>query len=235
MPRQPISELEMTMDLDTFMSATRASPARADVWLKPVSNAMSRFAIDTPRRQAAFLAQLAYESGAFPLPPIAESFNYSTARLPMIFRALTPEMCNALGRQPGETCVPQARQQQLASLVYQNRYGNGPASSGDGWNYRGSGLIQITFRQNFIEAGQALGLDLVGSPDLVRNDPLTAALVAAWYWQSHGCNELADAGDFDGITAKINPAMEGEQGRNDAFALACGALGVTSSSDSALA
>jgi putative chitinase len=218
------------MNNATFIRATRTSKGSASIWLTPITNAMNRFQINTPIRQAAFLAQVGYESGGFPLPPIAESFNYSVARLPRVFRELSPEQCLALGRQPGETSVPQARQQQLANLVYENRYGNGPASSGNGWTYRGSGLIQITFRDNFNAAGQALGIDLDTYPDLVRNDPGTAALVAAWYWQSHGCNELADTGDFDRITEKINPAMEGEPGRNDAFAVASKALGVASSS-----
>lgn len=222
------------MDQTTFMAATGASQASADFWLAPVMSAMERFQINTPARQAAFLAQLAYESGTFPLPPIAERFNYSADRLDAVFSVLTPAQCSALGRQPGETCVPPARQQQLANIVYQNRHGNGPAASGDGWTYRGSGLIQLTFKANFASAGEAIGVDLVANPELVRNDADTAALVAAWYWQSHGCNELADEGDFRAITGRINPAHEGEQGRNSAFELASNALGVQSSDGSAV-
>jgi putative chitinase len=213
------------MDQTTFMAATGAQQASAAFWLDPLSTAMDRFQINTPARQAAFLAQLAYESGGFPLPPVAEKFNYAAARLDAVFSSLTQQQCNALGRQPGETCVPPERQQQIANLVYQNKCGNGPAASGDGWRYRGSGLIQLTFKSNFDAAGRAIGHDLVSNPDSVRNDASTAALVAAWFWQSHGCNELADTGAFHQITAKINPAHEGEQGRDNAFELASNALG----------
>ncbi|SAL28153.1 glycoside hydrolase family 19 protein [Caballeronia humi] len=213
------------MDQTTFMAATGAQQASAAFWLGPLSAAMDRFQINTPARQAAFLAQLAYESGGFPLPPVAERFNYAAARLDAVFSSLTQQQCNALGRQPGETCVPPDRQEKIANLVYQNKCGNGPAACGDGWRYRGSGLIQLTFKSNFDAAGRAIGKDLVSNPDSVRNDASTAALVAAWFWQSHGCNELADTGAFHQITAKINPAHEGEQGRDNAFELASNALG----------
>jgi putative chitinase len=223
------------MDQTTFMAATGATAANANFWIAPITSAMERFQINTPGRQAAFLAQVAYESGGFPPPPVGEKFNYAAARLGAVFSTLTPSQCSQLGRQPNETCVPPDRQQQIANLVYQNKCGNGPASSGDGWRYRGSGLIQLTFKSNFDAAGKAIGVDLVSNPDQVRNDAPTAALAAAWYWQSHGCNELADRGAFHQITAKINPAMEGEQGRDNAFELASNALGVVSSGSTAVA
>ena len=222
------------MDQATFMAATGASQASAAFWLGPISTAMDHFKINTPARQAAFLAQVAYESGGFPLPPVAEKVNYAAARLDAVFSSLTTAQCNALGRQPGETCVPPDRQQQIANLVYQNKCGNGAAAGGDGWRYRGSGLIQLTFKGNFDAAGKAIGTDLVGNPDSVRNDANTAALVAAWFWQSHGCNELADQGAFHAITAKINPAHEGEQGRDNAIELASNALGATGAGGTAI-
>jgi putative chitinase len=223
------------MDQATFMAATGASAASADFWLAPITAAMQRYQIDTPDRQAAFLAQVAYESGHFPLPPVAESFNYSVERLGEVFSSLTPAQCSALGRQPGEDCVPPDRQEQIANLAYQNRYGNGPAESGDGWRFRGSGLIQLTFRSNFAACAKGLGVDVVSNPDLVRNDGNVASLAAAWYWQSRGCNELADAGEFAAVTAKINPAMEGEAGREAAFEVASGALDAGSAESVALA
>jgi putative chitinase len=212
------------MDPITFMAATGSTQASAAFWLSAVQAAMNRFQINTPARCAAFLAQVAFESGRFPLPPVSESFNYSAEGLQATFRTLTPAQCASLGRQPGETSVPVARQQQIANLVYGSRYGNGPAATGDGWKYRGSGLIQLTFKNNFAQAGQAIGVDIVNNPDLVRNDAATAALVSAWYWQTHGCNALADANNFAGITTQINPAHAGESGREEAFQLASNAL-----------
>ncbi|SAK62943.1 glycoside hydrolase family protein [Caballeronia calidae] len=222
------------MDQATFMAATGAPQASAAFWLGPVTAAMDRFQINTPARQAAFLAQIGYESGGFPLPPVSEKFNYAAARLDAVFSSLSQAQCNALGRQPGENCVPPDRQQQIANLVYQNKGGNGPASSGDGWRYRGSGLIQLTFKDNFAAVGRGIGMDLVSNPDSVRNDPDTAALAAAWFWQSRGCNELADQGKFHEITAKINPAHAGEQGRDNAYELASNALGADVAGGSAI-
>lgn len=215
------------MDPITFMAATGSTQASAALWLNAVQAAMDRFQINTPVRQAAFLAQVAFESGRFPPPPVSENFNYSVAGLQSTFRSLTSAQCASLGRQPGEARVPPQRQQQIANLVYGGRFGNGPASTGDGWKYRGSGLIQLTFKDNFARAGQAIGVDIVSNPDLVRNDPATAALVSAWYWQSHGCNELADANSFNAITSQINPAHAGDTDRQAAFQLASNALHVS--------
>ncbi|MGO4416045.1 glycoside hydrolase family 19 protein [Cupriavidus sp. KB_39] len=212
------------MDLVTFVRATGVKEPSASIWLAPMNGAMTRFSIDTLARQAAFLAQTSYESRCFPVPPVEESFNYSISRLGEVFRHLTPQQCESMGRRPGESAVPLARQILLASTVYGNRQGNGPASTQDGWKYRGSGLIQLTFRDNFKAAGDALGMDLVSNPDFVREDPTVAALVAGWYWSQHGCNELADHGDFFSITAKINPGMEGEVDRARAFAMATHAM-----------
>lgn len=227
-----LSYMEYYMNQITFMAATGSSQANATLWLAAVQAALDRFQINTPARQAAFLAQVAYESGQFPPPPVSENFNYSVEGLQTTFRSLTPGQCASLGRQPGETHVPPERQQQIANLVYGGRYGNGAAATGDGWNYRGSGLIQLTFKDNFARAGQAIGVDLVGNPDLVRNDPATAALVSAWYWQSHGCNELADSNNFSAITAQINPAHAGDSGRQEAFQLASNALNAMPSAGS---
>ena len=69
------------MDPITFMAATGSTQASAALWLNAVQAAMDRFQINTPVRQAAFLAQVAFESGRFPPPPVSENFNYSVAGL----------------------------------------------------------------------------------------------------------------------------------------------------------
>ena len=63
------------------------------------------------------------------------------------------------------------------NLVYANIIGNGSASSGDGWTYRGRGFNQLTGRANYKKYGNIIGKDLVGNPDLV-NDPKIAADIA---------------------------------------------------------
>ena len=89
------------------------------------------------------------------------------------------------------------------------RLGNTPEADGDGQKYRGRGLIQITGRANYIACGEALALDLINQPELLEK-PQHACMSAAWFWASRGLNTMADAGQFDKITQRING------GQNDA-------------------
>lgn len=91
---------------------------------------------------------------------------------------------------------------------YEARYDLGNVAPGDGYKYRGRGLIQVTGRGNYKAAGDALGVDLIGQPELL-GEPGLAARSAGWYWKEHGCNELADTGDFETITKRINGGLNG--------------------------
>lgn len=171
--------------------------ARAQQWLDALNNAMSRFDINTPVRQAAFLAQVGHESAL--LSRTSENLNYSSSGLLSIFhKYFSDDNAETYARKP----------EAIANRVYANRYGNGNEASGDGWKYRGRGLIQVTFHNNYLAAGNALGIDLVGDPDLLQQRD-NAALSAAWYWNSRGCNAMADAGDIHSITHAINGGFNG--------------------------
>jgi putative chitinase len=196
------------MDKTTFQRAATLSGALAERWYSPVSAAMAEFDINTPARQAIFIAQIGHESGGF--ARLTESFDYRPDAL-KIFSRVPVLMRDKLGRRPGESCVPIDRQKQIANLAYGGRYGNGDAASGDGWRYRGRGLKQITFHDNYLACGNALGIDLIADPDLLATVDLLAARSGGWFWKSTGCNALADRGDFAGTTRVINgPAMEGQ-------------------------
>ena len=99
------------------------------------------------------------------------------------------------------------------------RLGNTPEADGDGQKYRGRGLIQITGRANYVECGEALGLDLVNHPELLEK-PQHACMSAAWFWSSRGLNTLADAGKFDTITRRINGGLNGAADRRALYAQA---------------
>ena len=86
---------------------------------------------------------------------------------------------------------------------YEGRADLGNTQTGDGFKFRGRGLIQITGRANYIACGRALNLSLEISPELLEQ-PTNAALSAAWFWATHGCNKFADAGDLDGVSDVIN-------------------------------
>ena len=99
------------------------------------------------------------------------------------------------------------------------RLGNTPEADGDGQKYRGRGLIQITGRANYITCGEALALDLVNHPELLEK-PQHACMSAAWFWASRGLNTLADAGQFDTITRRINGGQNGAADRQALYARA---------------
>jgi putative chitinase len=202
----------------------------ASRWAPVLSAAMDRFSINTPARQAHFLAQIAHESAG--LTALAENLNYSADRLLRIFPAkFKPSEAEAFARKPAA----------IANRVYANRFGNGPESSGDGWRYRGRGLIQMTFRNNYRAAGEAMGIDLENNPDLLLV-PRNAAFSAAWFWRigaglrlskaalahglKDGCdlNDLADKGDLAGITLAINGGLNGLAERTALFQRASKAL-----------
>ncbi len=95
-----------------------------------------------------------------------------------------------------------------AQLRYEGRADLGNTVAGDGSRYRGRGLIQITGRANYAVCGEALGIDLINHPELLEQ-PQYACLSAAWFWATKGLNTLADVGEFNAITRRINGGLNG--------------------------
>lgn len=95
-----------------------------------------------------------------------------------------------------------------AQLRYEGRADLGNTVTGDGSRYRGRGLIQITGRANYAACGEALGIDLINHPELLEQ-PQYACLSAAWFWAMKGLNTLADAGEFNTVTRRINGGLNG--------------------------
>lgn len=101
----------------------------------------------------------------------------------------------------------------------------GNTVAGDGYRFRGRGLIQITGRANYQAMGVALRLDLTGNPDLAAT-PSIAVETAALWWQAHGLNALADADDVAAVTRRINGGETGLADRQALTACAKKALGI---------
>lgn len=179
-------------------TCTGASAAIASAWLAPISAAMTKYRIITPKRVAAFLPQAGHESMG--LTRVRENMNYTPDALIATFgRRITRIDANRYGR----TADHPADQQMIANIVYAGRMDNGPMESGDGWAYRGGGPGQLTGRDNYARCGAALGVDLVGNPILIER-PDVGSLAFAWFWDLHGLNDLADHGDIVGISGAIN-------------------------------
>jgi len=81
--------------------------------------------------------------------------------------------------------------------------GNRDEASGDGWKFHGRGCIQLTGHDNYWHFGQSIKQDMVAHPELVAT-PMYAALSAGWFFKTHGCNDLAEAQDWVGLTKRIN-------------------------------
>jgi putative chitinase len=95
-----------------------------------------------------------------------------------------------------------------AQVGYEGREDLGNNEKGDGYRYMGRGLIQVTGRANYQRVSDALGKDFVSEPEALEI-PHWAAMSAAWYWRARGLNALADAGDFNRITRRINGGLNG--------------------------
>ena len=107
----------------------------------------------------------------------------------------------------------------VAQSRYEGRADLGNTEPGDGSKYRGRGLIQITGRANYKACGDALGLDLINQPELLEK-PQHACMSAAWFWATKGLSTLADAGQFDKITRRINGGQNGAADRQALYARA---------------
>jgi putative chitinase len=181
-------------------------------WVDALNDTFNRFGINSKNQQAAFIGQCGHECGNFKV--LEENLNYRAATLMKLWpkRFPTLEVANQYGGNP----------KKIANMVYSSRMGNRDESSGDGYRFRGRGCIQLTGHANYFHAGKALGYDFVMEPDLVAT-PKFAALTAGWFWSTHGCNELADRGDWTALTKKINGGVIGLADRvkhtNEALAI----------------
>lgn len=179
----------------------------AGVFVVALQRAMDEREIDTPARRAAFLAQVGHESSQ--LTRLVENLNYSAQGL----AATWPSRYLGADGQPNALAQRLARNSRaIANNAYASRNGNGDEASGDGWRYRGRGLLQITGRANYRAAGAGLGQPLEQEPELLEQ-PEWAAISAAWWWASHGLNDLADRGEFAAITRRINGGTNGQAER----------------------
>lgn len=131
----------------------------------------------------------------------------------------TPERVAAFLAQVGHESGQLRYAKELGSDAYLAKYdtggqakrlGNTPEADGDGQMYRGRGLIQVTGRANYLDCSMALFRDsrLLNEPQLLEQ-PQWAAMSAGWYWSTRRLNELADAGEFEAITRKINGGLNG--------------------------
>ena len=199
----------------------------AGVFVPVLNTAMSRYQIVGAKRIAAFIAQVGHESGH--LTRLVENLNYSADGLANTWSSryaepdgksgyVTVQVAGKARNKPNTLARSVDRKpEQIANIAYGNRIGN--TDPGDGWKYRGRGLIQITGKNNYRACSEALGLDLIAQPELLEK-PQYASMSAAWFWATNGLNTLADAGKYEAITQRINGGQTGATDRQVLYAQA---------------
>ncbi len=179
----------------------------AEVHAAALEHARQHSSVTTARRLCHFMGQVFVETAGFTV--LEENLHYQNPdRLDAVFSAVK-------GTADAQALIAEGPQA-IANRVYAQRLGNGDEASGDGWRYRGSGYKQLTGRTNYRAIGAIVNMDLEGTPELAR-EPQAAARIAFAYWDRCGCSPLADAGNLEAITEKVNgPAKLGLAERREA-------------------
>jgi len=168
-------------------------------WEQPLKDILAKYQINTPQRIAMFIAQCGHESLNFTV--LEENLNYSAKGLNAVFGKYFQRAgrdANAFHRQP----------ERIANVVYADRMGNSNAASGDGWKYRGRGVIQLTGAHNYALFADAVGKKLSQIIEYVSTKD-GALESACWFWNRNDLNRYADNGDIKSATKRINGGYNG--------------------------
>ena len=184
-------------------------------WYDAMCEVLPLWSIDTVDRVAGFIAQCGHESGGFRI--LSENLNYSATALNKIF----PKYFKRRGVDP----TPYHRKpEMIANVIYANRMDNGPTSSGDGWRFRGGGILQLTGRYNYTQFGKAVNMTAAEATDYVRTKK-GAIDSACWFWDTNKINRYCDRQDIVGMSKRINGGPIGLADRKKHFAHAIEVLG----------
>jgi putative chitinase len=174
------------------------------MWYDAFAEHFPAFEITTPARVAGFIAQCQHESLDFTV--LQENLNYGAKGLRGLFGKYFPTDALALQYE--------RKPEMIANRIYASRMANGNEASGDGWKFRGRGILQITGRDNYTRCSRELFGDdcLVENPELLRQ-PAYATLSACWFWRKNGLNQICDSGDIVLLSKRINGGTIGLEDR----------------------
>ena len=186
-------------------------------WVEPIKAACHRFEINTIRRIAAFISQMAHESGL--IPGREENLRYSAKRMAEVWKryAANPAAMPK-DRQPNDLAkrLAAAGPEAIANDVYANRMGNGPASSGDGWKARGAGPGQLTGMDNWRAFAAEVGMSVDDA--LAYGRTVEGGVMAfGWFWEENDINRLAETPGVEDETQRINGGQHGVDDRRARF------------------
>lgn len=174
---------------------------------------MIKAGIVDPNEQALLLANVHSETGGFTRIG-DEDLRYSVKRL----KELRPDIKKLRNASDAEIEAAVAGgREKIAELMYGGRGGN--TAAGDGFKYRGRGMLQLTFKGNYAQLSKAVKQDLVNNPDLVANDPNVAADTAIQYWLKRVDRKAAQRGDVDKVALQVNGGKIGITERHKNFSM----------------
>lgn len=172
-------------------------------WHAAMGKILPKYGIDSPKRVAGFVAQCAHESANF--KRLVENMNYSEKALLSVFSRY-------FGEPPKRDAAEYARKpEMIANYVYQDEFRSskmGNVNEGDGWLFRGRGLIQLTGRDNYTRFGKTVGMTAEEAVEYVATKQ-GALESACWFWDTASCNKFADARDIEGMSKRINGGLTG--------------------------
>lgn len=168
--------------------------------------------IQTDNQLAMFIAQCAHESAGF--QKFQENLNYSSDGLrktfPKYFQVVTAQQYGYIKNKAG-VITKKADQVGIANIVYANRMGNGPASTGDGWKYRGRGVVQLTGKDNYTRFQKWLNdPEILSNPDKILSSAKLIVLTGVFFWD---VNKLQGISDFVLLTKRVNGGTIGLEDR----------------------
>ena len=180
--------------------------ATIELYVDALNELCIKYDINTPKRRAMFIAQVGHESGGFKF--VKEGLDMSPARICAVWpnRFTTEEAAAPYAHNP----------EALANSVYSNRMGNGPVESGEGFRYRGRGLIQVTGKDNYVAFAKSIGMSLDEVVSYLET-PAGAIESAGWYWKARALNVCCDNDDLKTCTKKINGGYVGLEDRTQLY------------------
>tara|TARA_B100000683_G_scaffold87007_1_gene85831 strand:- start:275 stop:1123 length:849 start_codon:yes stop_codon:yes gene_type:complete len=184
-------------------------------WYEAMCEILPLWSVDTIERVAMFVAQCGHESAGFRV--LSENLNYSAKALNTIF----PKYFRRAGRDANDY---HRQPEKIANVIYANRMDNGDSDSGDGWRFRGGGILQLTGRYNYTQFGKAVDMSPEEAVDYVRTKK-GALDSACWFWDTNNINKWCDAMDVVGATKRINGGTIGLDDRKKHYLHAIDVLG----------
>ena len=174
-------------------------------WTDALNKILPDYDITTPQRVAAFLAQTAHESGGY--NALHENLNYTAQSLCKVWPShFNTSIADQYAHQP----------EKIANRAYAGRMGNGDEASGDGWNFCGRGLLQVTGRVNYQAFADSVQMNIADVPAFLQTFE-GAVQSACWFWENNNLNQYADSGDFVTMTKKINGGTLGLDDRQHRY------------------